>query len=114
MGRCKKRTFRLLQSIQIPLLGGELQIRIHRLLAVVDQLPSIDSNDPKISDITSPVQNSLELIDQTLSCSIIHIVAKKILLYVFVTGDHICNIFHIINIGINILIHLLYDILGVD
>ena len=84
------------------------------MLAVVDQLPSITSNDPKISDITSSVQNSLELIEQALSCSIVHIVAKKILLYILVTGDHISYIFHVINIGINILIHLLHDILGVD
>lgn len=93
---------------------GKLQIRVHRLLAIIDQLTAINSNDPKISDITSPVQNSLKLIDQAFSCSIVYIVAKKILLYVLVAGDHIGNIFHIINIGINILIHLLHDILRVN
>lgn len=36
------------------------------------------------------------------------------MLYILVTGDHIGYIFHVINIGINILIHLLHDILGVD
>ena len=114
MGRCKKRAFRLLQSIQVPLLGGKFQIRIHRLFAVVDQFPPINSNDSQISDITSPVQNCLELVDQTFSCVIVHIFAEKILLHILVAGDHISNIFHVVNIRIYILIHLLHDILGVD
>ena len=55
----------------------------------------------------------MKLIQDTVSSLIIDLIVKKIILYILVTRNQIGNIFHIINVGIDILVHLLDDRMGI-
>ena len=62
-----------------------------------------------VSDVTPAVQDRLKLIQNTVSRLIVDLIIKKIILYILTAGDQICDIFHVVYVGINVLVHLFDD-----
>ena len=62
MGRSQNRTIRLFECSSIPFLRIEIQILIYRFTSIINQHPSVLTDDTNISNITPAVQDCLELI----------------------------------------------------
>ena len=106
MRRGKYRPICTFQCICIPVLSRKVQIRIHRFASIIDQSSSTRANDSQIADVTSAVQDGSKLAEESSPRFCIYLFVKKIRLHILVAGDQIRNIFHVIYIGINVLIHL--------
>ena len=108
-GQC--RPFRTVQRLRIPFLCIEIQIMINRFASIINKHPAAFTDDSYISNIASAVQNGLKLFQDTITSFAVNFVRKKIVLDILVARNQIGNIFHVIDVGVNVLVHLLDDCL---
>ena len=106
MGRGEADAHICFQRFCIPFLCGQIQIRIDRLPPFVDQHPPVGSDNTDVKDIAAAVQDRFKLSQDPFSGRARIPASEQVLLHVFAAGYDIGDILHIVDIGINILIHL--------
>ena len=112
MGGCQHEPAVRLKRVRVPSLRVQIQIRIDLFDRHIDQIVPVLPDDADIPDIRSAPQDDLDLVLHAFTKTAVRVGPEKSCMRISGRSDHRCDIIHIRDIRIDVLIDLLYDLAG--
>ena len=109
----QNRDSQIVPGIAKPFQIFHADIRIHRIRPIIQKGLPVCPHQSEIADVITALQNCVKLFQKSSAVFRVIQITGQIFLNILTVRDHRCDILHVINIGIDVLIHLPDDCLGV-